>query len=487
MGLTASAGEINICRLLAAISRHCRFALDSIGGFDDDAARRRRHRDNHENPGMSRRIFFDGLNLALERGTGIATYTRMLAALVHEAGDEVGLVYSSPRRPLRDRDRRELDFLGPRRAGRLVSKTRAHWNDVIDQIHCVCGLRPQPVQSPEPGIAERLSANLPAHDHLFVARNLFGNASRYFGWSGRFAELDFAVRPDILHCTYPMPLRARGARNVYTIHDLIPLRLPHTTLDNKRQIYRLLRGTAATADHIVTVSEHSRRDIIELLGVDENRVTNTYEAVEFPREQVERPDDDVAAELDSLYRLQAKSYLLFFGAIEPKKNVKALLEAYLLSAVDVPLVIVGGGGWGNQAETRMLEEIEAQERAQPPEKRRVRQFDYASRSALVSLIKGARAVLFPSLFEGFGLPVLEAMMLGTPVVTSRTSSLPEIAGEAALYVDPYDTDDIARAIKTITADTDLRAELSRRGLAQAELFSVARYRQRVAALYDRLV
>ncbi|MBV9150163.1 MAG: glycosyltransferase, partial [Alphaproteobacteria bacterium] len=82
--------------------------------------------------------------------------------------------------------------------------------------------------------------------------------------------------------------------------------------------------------------------------------------------------------------------------------------------------------------------------------------------------------------------VLEAMVLGTPVVTSRTSSLPEIAGDAALYVNPYETDDITRAIKTITADADLREELVRRGRAQAELFSVERYRQRIAALYDRL-
>jgi glycosyltransferase involved in cell wall biosynthesis len=104
----------------------------------------------------------------------------------------------------------------------------------------------------------------------------------------------------------------------------------------------------------------------------------------------------------------------------------------------------------------------------------------------VTLIRGARAVLFPSLYEGFGLPVLEAMLLGTPVVTSRTSSLPEIAGDAALYVNPYDIDSIAEAIKTITADEGLRTELSRRGRVQAGLFSVARYRERVAALYERI-
>lgn len=432
---------------------------------------------------MSRRIFYDGLNLALARGTGIATYTRMLTALAREAGDEVGLVYSSPRRPLRDKRLRALDFIGPRQPGRWVSKTRGYWNDVVDQVECVTGLRPRPVEIP--ASAEE-SLSVPAHDHLYVARNLFGRAARYFGWSGRFAELDFAVRPDILHCTYPMPLAAKGARRVYTIHDLVPLRLPETTLDSKRRMHRLLTRIAATADHIVTVSEHSRRDIIEMLGADEARVTNTYEAVEFPREMLERPEGIVAGDLTSRYRLEAKTYLLFFGAIEPKKNVKALIEAYRRSGVKTPLVIVGSGGWSNETETQMLKAIEAEEAVLAPEKRRLRRLDYADRSALVSLIKGAQAVLFPSLFEGFGLPVLEGMMLGTPVVTSRSSSLPEIGGDAALYVDPHDVDDIARAIRTIVADADLRAELSRRGLKQAELFSVARYRERVAALYDRL-
>jgi len=429
---------------------------------------------------MSRRIFFDGLNLALERGTGIATYTRMLAALVHEAGDEVGLVYSSPRRPLRDRSRRGLDFLPPRPAGRLVSKTWAQQRDIVELLRCPLGVRPRRVE-----LLEADRERVPAHRHLFVGRSLFDIATRYFAWTGCSIELTFPVQPDILHCTYPMPLRAKGARNVYTIHDLIPLRLPYTTLDNKRQMHRRLSRIAAEADHIVTVSEHSRRDIIELLGIDARRVTNTYEAVEFAAEDVARSDDLVAADLDPL-GLPYRGYLLFFGAIEPKKNVKALVEAYLASGADVPLAIVGSGGWSNAVELRMLAEIAAQEATLPPHKRRLRRIEYVNRSVLISLIKGARAVLFPSLYEGFGLPVLEAMTLGAPVVTSRASSLPEIAGDAALYVDPHDTADIARAIRTVAADADLRADMIQRGLAQAELFSLARYRERIAALYQSL-
>jgi len=434
---------------------------------------------------MSRRIYFDGLNLSLERGTGIATYTRILAQVVRDLGHEIGIVYGSPTRPAKNPLMREIAFFDSREAA-PVAYPKEVWDAVCDLLRSPFGLQPSAVNLTGTVITDQFQGRLPLHDHLFVARNLFANARRYFSWTGRFLDLAFETAPDILHCTYQLPLRVKRGCNVYTIHDLVPLRLPYTTLDNKRQTYRLLRKIAAEADHIVTVSENSKRDIVQLLGVPEERVTNTYEAAEFPRELVERPEDLVAEQLSGSYRLDLQDYLLFYGALEPKKNVGRLIDAFMLSAVDIPLVITGPVGWGNQTEVKMLEELRAEERARPHGSRRVYYFEYVSLPMLVTLIRGARAVLFPSLYEGFGLPVLEAMLLGTPVVTSRASSLPEIAGDAALYVNPYDVDDIARAIKTITADDGLRKELSRRGRVQAQLFSVARYRERVAALYERI-
>jgi len=434
---------------------------------------------------MSRRIYFDGLNLSLEHGTGIATYTRVLANLVRDLDYEVGIIYSSPQRPAKNPLLREIGFFDSREAA-PVPYPREIWNAVADQFWVPLGVEPSGVNLTGTVITDHFQGHLPLHDHLFVARNLFANARRYFSWSGRFVDLVFDSAPDILHCTYQMPLRAKGSCNIYTIHDLVPLRLPFTTLDNKRQTYRLLRKIAAEADHIVTVSENSKRDIVQLLEVPEERVTNTYEAVDFPRELVERSEDLVAAQLHSSYGLEMQDYLLFYGALEPKKNVARLIDAYMLSAVDIPLVITGAVGWGNKTEAKRLEELRLEGRARLNGSRRIYHFEYVSLPMLVTLIRGARAVIFPSLYEGFGLPVLEAMLLGTPVVTSRASSLPEIAGDAALYVDPYQIDEIAQAIKTITADGDLRAELVRRGRIQAELFSVARYRERLAALYERL-
>jgi len=439
---------------------------------------------------MTHRIIFDGLNLALEEGTGVATYARMLAQVARDLGHEVGVVYGSPQTPSGNPVLREIAFFDEKRALRRPLPAEI-LGSIADLVRYYLPVRPATVELSGVVVARQFDTTLPVHDYIFVTRNLFANARRHFSWTKGFVDLVFDPRPDVFHCTYQLPLRSKSACNVYTIHDLVPLRLPFTTLDNKRQMFRLLKKITAEADHIVTVSENTKRDIIELLGVDEKKITNTYQAVSFPKEDIERSEAMIAEQLSGSFGLELHEYLLFFGALEPKKNVGRLIEAYLASGVDVPLVLVAGEGWHNESETTMLEELRENEPRsnglnQVRLKRRVRRFRYVRPSTLITLIRGARAVVFPSLYEGFGLPVLEAMILGTPVVTSRESSLPEIAGNAALLVDPYDAEDIARAITTIVNDADLRAELSRRGRVQAGKFSVERYRERVEALYASL-
>jgi glycosyltransferase involved in cell wall biosynthesis len=439
---------------------------------------------------MAHRIIYDGFNLSLAEGTGVATYTRMLTRVARELGHQVGVVYGSPQAPPKNPLLREIAFFDEKRAIK-ISPTTDFLNYFADQLRYQLPVKPTPVEMSGAVVTRQFATTLPVHDQAFVTRRLFENARIRFSWRKAFVELLFDRPPDIFHCTYQLPLRAKSSCNVYTIHDLVPLRLPFATLDNKRQMFRLLKKIAAEADHIVTVSENSKRDIMTLLDVEENRVTNTYQSVWFPGEYLNRREDEIAEQLGGSFALELNKYLLFFGALEPKKNVGRLIEAYLASGVDIPLVLVAAEGWHNQSETRVLDELRDNEpRAngfdRKPLRRAVRRFRYVSLSTLVSLIRGARAVVFPSLYEGFGLPVLEAMALGTPVVTSRESSLPEIAGDAALLVDPYNPGDITRAISTITSDADLRAELSHRGKLQAAKFSVERYRERVAELYDSL-
>lgn len=434
---------------------------------------------------MGRRIYFDGLNLALEQGTGIATYARLLTRLTRDLGHSVGLVYSSRRRPSPNPLLQEIALFDAHgEEGQFPVRQRLAV--AIDQLHIPFGVKPRPISLAGRVVGDHLRERFPRHDALFAQRQLFTGARRYFRWSGRFAELDFDTRPDVFHCTYHMPLRARSAANIYTIHDLVPLLLPFATGDDKRQTLKLLKKIAAEADHIVTVSENSKRDIVRLLGVDDERVTTTYQAVEFPPGSLDRSADTVAEQLLGSFGLMSGHYLLFYGALEPKKNVGRLIEAYLLSRVDIPLVIAGTGGWGSDREKRLIAQFAPTGRQTYNRRRNIVHLDYVTSRILVDLIRGARAVLFPSLYEGFGLPVLEAMTLGTPVVTSQASSLPEVGGDAALYVNPYETTEIARAIHTIVADTDMHRDLSIRGLKQAGQFSVDRYRARIDDLYKRV-
>ena len=435
------------------------------------------------------RIIYDGLNLALTRGTGVATYTRMLTRFARDLGHEVGVVYGTAQTPPKNRFLREVAFFDRPEA------TRASWarqcvNYITDAVRYSRPVAPARV-SLEGVVDTREFANmLPEQDHIFAVRHLFVASRRHFARTGSFARLVFDTAPDILHCTYPLPLRVGPARNIYTIHDLVPFRLPFATLDNKRQMFRLLKKLVATADHVVTVSENSKKDIINLLGIDERRITNTYQAVYFPQNFLREPESSVAQVLEASFGLTFKDYLLFFGALEPKKNVSRLINAYLTSGVDIPLVLVAGEGWLNETETEFIAELGKRRRGADAVRvvgQSVQLLNYVALPLLVSLIRGARAVVFPSLYEGFGLPVLEAMVLGTPVITSRTSSLPEVAGEAALLVDPYSTEEISDAIRTISHDGDLRGELSRRGRVQAAKFSVERYSEQIERLYRSLL
>jgi glycosyltransferase involved in cell wall biosynthesis len=340
-------------------------------------------------------------------------------------------------------------------------------------------------------ITRQVEQAAPARDRTWIAHDIFHGANRAYSALGRFTPLRFdggaADRPDVVHWTCALPLRAPQARNIYTIHDLVPLRLPFATLDNKRRFLSMCREIRDTADHVVTVSEHSKQDLVRILGIEPAKVTVTYQSVELPAAALARPDTDVAKEVEGVFGLGWRGYFIFFGAIEPKKNLARVIEAYLASGVSAPLVIIGGKAWLDDDEIQMMYEdiveVSALRDGQIRRNDRVRRYEYLPFRLLTSLIRGAKATLLPSLYEGFGLPVLESMLLGTPVLASTAGSLPEIAGDGALLVDPYDTLAIRKAIEALDADEGLRAELVERGAFQAAKFSPEAYRERLSHLY----
>jgi glycosyltransferase involved in cell wall biosynthesis len=442
--------------------------------------------------GSPRRIIYHELHPTLDHGTGIASYTQLLTRIARTLGYDVGVVYATAFTPDTDPLVQEVLFFDQMRTShQFDSKTTLSetLNAIIDQVRYNFTVKPLPLRFGDAVIYREYADSLAEHDRAFVGRDLFKNANTFFNYTARFIDLSFDPAPDVLHCTCPKPLRVRSARNIYTIRDLIELKTPEKTLKSKRRIFSLFKRIADTADHIVTVSETSKRDIIDILKVDENRVTNTYQAVALPQKYLERSEQAVANYLDGFYGLEMHGYLLFFGALEPKKTVDRLIDAFLASGIDIPLVLVSAPGWHNpDALNGLLEPGEPKTRlgVRNAAGAQLRYLNHVGLSAQVSLIRGALAVVFPSPYEGFALPVLEAMMLGTPVVTATSEALIEISGDAVLRVDPDDVEDLARALATIVNDADLRSELSRRGTEQAAKFSVARYRERLQSLYASL-
>ena len=443
-------------------------------------------RDQNRRP----RIYIDGYNLALEQGTGVATYARNLSFALRDIGAEVGVLYGTRGSTVAMNSLiREIAFFDP--LVRRPSKLQRILHTIRRALSTPFGEIATQVPVTGRVISAQFQSRLPHFDHLWNVQNLFLTSQLHFRIYRTRMNVHFRSPPQVMHWTYPLALKVAGARNIYTMHDLVPLRLPYTTLDNKRVYFRLARQIARRADHIVTVSECSRRDIINLLGVPEEKVTNTYQTVEIPAKYANKPLDEVKTEVAGSFGLEYKRYFLFFGAIEPKKNVGRLIEAYLASGVEDPLIILGKKAWKSRQELRLVVDnnhiqylLTRGDRTMT--KQRIMQVDYAPFPLLVSLIRGAKAVLFPSLYEGFGLPALEAMTLGTPVMTSNTASMPEVVGNAALQVDPYDVRDMAQAIRALDSDPELRGRLSQAGPQQAAQFGAERYHQRLREVYAKV-
>ncbi|WP_339913556.1 glycosyltransferase family 1 protein [uncultured Brevundimonas sp.] len=427
-------------------------------------------------------VCIDGFNIALPKGSGIATYGRNLLSNLDAIGMETQVLYGpqanfSKRPILNEIALTDASVPESRRLRREFEAATARFGRTAHAV-------------PPTGdvIWPARGSGRPTASAFWSAPRLFSTANRAFKRNGTFTPVSFArhdtvPRPDVVHWTTVLPLAARGTANIYTIHDLIPLRLPHTTLDNKRQFLATCQQMVRRADHIAVVSEATRRDVIQLLGVDEHRITTTWQSVSIPPALRSASDESVATELEGVFNLGWKGYFLYFGAIEPKKNLARIVEAYLASGSSLPLVVVGGRAWLEADETALMHQAWQDENIRG---KRLRVYDFLPFPMLVNLIRGARGTLFPSLYEGFGLPVLESMLLGTPVITSTAASLPEVAGDAAILVDPYDVQALAREIRRLGTDDDLAADLSRRGPVQAARFSPEVCQGRLADMYGRL-
>jgi len=289
------------------------------------------------------------------------------------------------------------------------------------------------------------------------------------------------VRAQLFHAPHYVLPPLTPCRSVVTIHDLIHLRFPEY-LPN-RLAYSYARAVIWSAirrsDRVLTVSEASKRDILRYFNVSAAKVEVIPNAID------ERfglaPSDEEIALVRERYLLN-DPFLLYAGNIKPHKNLERLIEAFGTvrgrGFDKVKLLIIGDQVTKYAALRRAVHRCKLHTH--------VRFFGFVPDRMLAVLYRLADAFVFPSLYEGFGLPPLEAMASGTPVVTSNVSSLPEVVGDAALLVDPYDTGSIADALERVLADPALRADLSARGLARAREFSWERSIRRIRDVYQEV-
>lgn len=287
---------------------------------------------------------------------------------------------------------------------------------------------------------------------------------------------------DLYHATdFVLPPTRSGTRTLLTVHDLSFIRVPNTASPTlKAYLDEFVPRSVEAADHVLADSAATKSDLIDLYGTRADKITVLYSGVDSGFSQVSDPME--LERVSVKYSLEKISYLLSVGTVQPRKNYSRVIEA--LSAVrrmghDLHYVIAGASGW---LEDEMLQTI-----------KRTGMNDCVHLLGLVedrdlpALYSGATMLVMVSLYEGFGLPVLEAMACGTPVITSNLSSLPEIGGDAALLVDPYDTAAIRKAILEIETDADRRAQLIQAGFLQAKQFTWMRAARQLRTIYDEML
>lgn len=250
---------------------------------------------------------------------------------------------------------------------------------------------------------------------------------------------------------------------VLTVHDLSPLIMPEFYGLKARIWHRLLNipKLIARADKLIAVSEFTMLSLIEKMGVSANKITVAPLGVDHDNYRPHLSIDRLR-EVRNIYGLPG-DFILFVGTVEPRKNLARLIEAFEEVKEPISLVIAGKLGWKYGA---ILKQIE-----RSPKRRKIMLIGYVPEADKPYIMKLARVFAWPSLYEGFGLPVIEAMAVGTPVVTSNVSSLPEVAGDSAILVNPYNTSDIANAITTLHVNEVLRDHYIQKGLERSKEFS----------------
>lgn len=318
--------------------------------------------------------------------------------------------------------------------------------------------------------------------------NIPGAEERRIGWCpGRIVQRAwktlhwppydlFAGPADVYHFPNFVAPPLRRGRSVVSIHDLSFIRYPEFTEDrNARHLKTCLRDTISRADAIITISDFSAREIHEILDVPTERIFRVYCGI---AEGFQAPPPETTAALLTEAGLE-KPYILTVGTLEPRKNIPFLIDMFeALDDFDGDLVIAGGLGWKYAPILARIQES--------PKADRIRYLQRVGDEFLPALYAGAELFMMPSFYEGFGFPPIEAMACGTPVVSSAGGSLPEVVGDAAIVIEDYDVDVWKEHTMRALTDSELRADLCRRGESQARTYTWKAAAEATHAVYRKV-
>ncbi len=292
----------------------------------------------------------------------------------------------------------------------------------------------------------------------------------FVGLVGLYHATDFVLPP-----TLPR------TRTLLTVHDLSYVRVPETASPKlKSYLDRVVPASARRADFIVADSQATKSDLVELYSIPDAKVEVLLSGVDSRFCRVETPE--VLMTTRRQYKIGARPYIFSIGTVQPRKNYGRLIQAvaHLRTAgYDIDLVIAGGRGWLEDPIYETLHTTKMEEH--------VHFIGFADEADLPALYSAAYLCAFPSLYEGFGLPILESMACGTPVITSNLSSLPEVAGDAAITIDPYNLDAITDGIRRLLDDSALHQAYVQKGYERAKQFTWEKSARHLRQIYSKLL